>query len=402
MHLQTTRKRKTRRGKAGNAYLSQNKIQLVRGGRPYFDQLLSLIREAEHTIQLQVYIFDEDETGLEIAAALKEAAGRKIEVYLMADGYASQGLSKKFIREIEEAGIHFRFFEPLFRSRSSYFGRRLHHKVVVVDNRYGMVGGINIANHYNDMSEQPGWLDFAVLVEGSIVKELCRICQKLWKGYLPEERISLCQDRQPPLHIPNDEDCLLRVRRNDWITKKNQVSKSYIEMLRKANHEIFMMSGYFLPGPIMRRNMKRATRRGVKIKLVLAGISDVMVAKNAERFMYNWLFKNQIEVYEYKPCVLHGKLAVYDRIWATVGSYNLNIISAYASIELNVDINNPGFASGLQDTLEQIISRDCEQITRESFIHRRGAIYRAWDRICYGFIRFLFYLFTFNFKQRDN
>ena len=173
-------------------------------------------------------------------------------------------------------------------------------------------------------------------------------------------------------------------------------------MLQKANHEIIMMSGYFLPGPIMRKNMKRAARRGVKIKLILAGISDVMVAKNAERFMYNWLFRQNIEVYEYKPCVLHGKLAVYDRAWATVGSYNLNIISAYASIELNIDINNPGFASGLQDNLEQIIRADCEQITKENFLHRRGIFLRALDRISYGFIRFLFYIFTFNFKQRDN
>ena len=402
MQGQISTKRRNRRAKADNGYVSHNKIQLVRGGRPYFDQLLGLIREAEYTIMLQVYIFDDDETGREVAAALREAAGRKVEVYLMADGYASQGLTKRFIRELEDAGVHFRFFEPLFRSRHSYFGRRLHHKVVVVDNHFAMVGGINIANHYNDVLEQPGWLDFAVRVEGTIVKELCRICQNLWHGYFPDEKISRCRDHHPTLHIPQDEDCQLRVRRNDWITKKNQISKSYIEMLRKADQEILMMSGYFLPGPVMRRNMKKASRRGVKIRLVLAGISDVMVAKNAERFMYHWLFKNQIEVYEYKPCVLHGKLAVYDRVWATVGSYNLNIISAYASIELNIDINNAGFASGLQDCLEQIISRDCEQITRESFIHRRGVFLRVWDRICYGFIRFLFYLFTFSFKQRDN
>jgi cardiolipin synthase len=118
--------------------------------------------------------------------------------------------------------------------------------------------------------------------------------------------------------------------------------------------------------------------------------------------MYNWLFKHSIEVYEYKPCILHGKVAVYDRAWATVGSYNVNIISAYASIELNIDINNTGFASGLQNTLEHIIHQDCERITKEDFIHRRGILSRIWDRICYGFIRFLFYIFTFNFKQRDN
>ena len=76
-------------------------------------------------------------------------------------------------------------------------------------------------------------------------------------------------------------------------------------------------------------------------------MSDVMVAKNAERYMYNWLFRNDIEIYEYKPCVLHGKVAVYDRAWATIGSYNVNIISAYASLELNIDINNSKFAGNV-------------------------------------------------------
>ncbi|HEY4968023.1 MAG TPA: phospholipase D-like domain-containing protein, partial [Puia sp.] len=125
-----------RQKRADPGYISQNKIKLIRGGRPYFDQLLHLINGAERIIQLQVYIFDDDETGREISTALKEAAKRNVAVYLMADGYASQKLPKKFIRELEEAGVHFRFFEPLFRSRQAYFGRRLHHKVIVTDNQF--------------------------------------------------------------------------------------------------------------------------------------------------------------------------------------------------------------------------------------------------------------------------
>ena len=163
-----------------------------------------------------------------------------------------------------------------------------------------------------------------------------------------------------------------------------------------------MMSGYFLPGPIIRRNMRKATARGVKVKLILAGMSDVMVAKNAERFMYNWLFRNDIELYEYKPCVLHGKVAVYDRQWATIGSYNVNIISAYASLELNIDVNNSDFAGMLNNVLEKIIQDDCVLITKEDFQLHNGILNKIWDRICYWFVRFLFYLFTFNFKQRDN
>ena len=394
--------RSARRKRSGEGYTSLNKIKLVRGGRTYFDQLLTMIREAEQIIQLQVYIYDNDETGREVTSALIAAARRNVQVFLMADGYASQHLSAAFIRELEEAGVHFRFFEPLFKSRHSYFGRRLHHKVIVTDNRFAMVGGINISNHYNDLTDQPGWLDFALHMEGQIVHTLCRICQKIWQGYLPAERLSLCRENKNSLVPGPQEECQLRVRRNDWVMKRNQVSRSYIEMFRKANEQIIMMSGYFLPGPIIRKNMRKATARGVKVKLILAGMSDVMVAKNAERFMYNWLFRNGIEVYEYKPCVLHGKVAVYDRQWATIGSYNVNIISAYASLELNIDVNNSNFAGMLNNVLEKIIQDDCVLITKEDFQLRNGILNKIWDRLCYWFIRFLFYLFTFNFKQRDN
>jgi cardiolipin synthase len=190
------KRRRTRPG-----YISSNKIKLVRGGKPYFDQILEMINQAREIIQLQVYIFDQDETGREVAAALMTASKRNVQVYLMTDGYASQGLSRTFIHELKDAGIRFRFFEPLFRSRHSYFGRRMHHKVIVVDNHFAMVGGINISNHYNDMSGKDGWLDFALYMEGAVVKELCRVCQKIWRGYLPVKRISLCRDYQVPLHI---------------------------------------------------------------------------------------------------------------------------------------------------------------------------------------------------------
>jgi cardiolipin synthase len=394
--------RSARRRRSGLGYTSLNKIKLVRGGRTYFDQLLNMIHQAEDTIQLQVYIYDNDETGRKVTNALIAAAKRNVQVYLMADGYASQHLSGTFIHELEDAGIHFRFFEPLFRSRNSYFGRRLHHKVIVIDNRYAMVGGINISNHYNDRPDQPAWLDFALHMEGEIIKDLCRVCQKIWQGYLTTEKISLCPENPEFRNFPQSEVCQLRVRRNDWVMKRNQISRSYIDMFRKANESIIMMSGYFLPGRIIRKNMKKAASRGVKVKLILAGMSDVMVAKNAEKYIYGWLFKNNIEVYEYKPCVLHGKVAVHDRQWATIGSYNVNIISAYASLELNIDINNSHFAGIMNDTLEKIIREDCVLVTREDFYLRNNILNKIWDRCCYWFIQLLFFLFTFNFKQRDN
>jgi cardiolipin synthase A/B len=388
--------------KKANGYIMNNQVQLIRGGKIYFERLLEMIIEAKESIQLQVYILDDDETGKKVTHALRDAARRKVMVYLMADGYASQKLSHAFIKELTEAGIHFRFFEPLFRNRKAYFGRRMHHKVVVVDNQYAMVGGINISDNYNDMPGRSAWLDFAIFIEGDIAKSLCGLCKKTWEGFTPIERINPCKNLSAPFQIESGRDCQLRIRRNDWVMKKSQVSRSYTEMFAKANKEIFMMSGYFLPGRIIRRGLKKAVQRGVDVKLVLAGVSDVKIAKYAERYIYGWVFRNNIALYEYKPHVLHGKVATYDGIWATIGSYNVNDISAYASVELNIDINNTAFAAELQETFERIIREDCVLVTEENFRAKNSIFNQIREYVSYMFIRLLFYLFTFNFKQRDS
>jgi cardiolipin synthase A/B len=153
-------------------FSDNNRVKLVRGGREYFDLLLQLIHSAKEFIHLQTYIFSHDETGSLVADALKKAAERNVAVYLLVDGYASQALSKSFIADLKSAGVNFRFFEPLFRSRNFYFGRRMHHKVFVADARHSLVGGINIADRYNDFEGHPAWLDFALYCEGETGKKI--------------------------------------------------------------------------------------------------------------------------------------------------------------------------------------------------------------------------------------
>jgi len=166
-----------------NKYLALNKIKLICGGKEYFDLLLHLIDSATESIHLQAYIYDDDDTGYLVADALKAAAKRNVDVYLLADGYASQGMSPVFIAGLKESGIHFRFFEPLIKSNHFYFGRRMHHKIFVVDGQFAVVGGRNISNHYNDMSGKPAWCDFTLYSEGEIAKELCILCWKTWNSF---------------------------------------------------------------------------------------------------------------------------------------------------------------------------------------------------------------------------
>src|ERR1700759_3986138 len=143
------RRKKKPRATAG--YTHHNKVRLIHGGKEYFSTLLQLIDQARSTVHLQTYIFENDETGQLVSDALIRAASRKVQVFILLDGYASQDLPKHLLHKWKEAGIHFRWFWPLFRSRKFYLGRRLHHKVAVVDATWGMAGGVNISNRYNDI-----------------------------------------------------------------------------------------------------------------------------------------------------------------------------------------------------------------------------------------------------------
>lgn len=201
--------------------------------------------------------------------------------------------------------------------------------------------------------------------------------------------------------IPEAEQVQVRIRRNDWVKRKKEVWGSYLNMFNKAEKQITIMCSYFLPGRIFRRRLAQAARKGVKIKVILAGTSDIMMAKHAERYLYQWLLKNNIEIYEYQDTVLHAKVATYDSSWTTIGSYNVNNISAYASLELNMEINNNSFALLTENFLDDISSRHCKKITKENYAASTHFFRRLWQRFCYGFINNTLNLVTFYFKQEE-
>jgi cardiolipin synthase len=382
-------------------YTNRNRAKLVKGGQPYFTLLKELIDKAANSIYLQFYIFLDDETGIEIIEALKAASQRGVSVFLHIDGYASQALHKRSINDMIAAGVNVKRFEPLLRSRHFYFGRRLHHKVVVVDGLYSLVGGLNVCNRYNDMPGVPAWLDMALYFEGEASFILQNICREIWsnKSILPvvnqNESENFCSQ------IPLAEQTTVRVRRNDWVKRKSEIWRSYLEMFSKAEKSITIMCSYFLPGRIFRRKIAQAVKRGVKVKVILAGISDIMMAKHAERYLYDWLLKNNIEIYEYQETVLHAKVAVSDSSWVTVGSYNVNNISAYASLELNMDVRNQALAQFTENELEEIIKRHCKQITTENYTSSTHFFRRVWQRFCYNFINNILNLITFYFRQEE-
>jgi len=385
--------------KVKSSYSFHNKPTLIKGGEPYFKVLFQLIEKAQLSIQLQVYIFDEDDTGKAVAEKLIEARKRNVDVQILFDGYASRSLSKEFKDILRNAGIQLRFFNPIFKSENFYFGRRLHHKILVCDGLYALVGGINISNRYNDMPEDPAWLDWAILVEGDIAYELHKLCNLFYskwnKKVVHLDKLLILPKLNTSLHCP------MRIRRNDWVMNLNQISASYMEMLKNAQREIIIMSSYFIPSDFIRASMTLAIKRGVNIKLILASTSDIGIAKYAEKYLYAWALRQGINIYEYKTNVLHGKIAVSDDRTVTIGSYNINDISALASIELNIDVEENNFASNVKDQLNRIIENDCIKIDRKQFNASQNIFEMFLQWSSYRIFRIVFKLFTFYFTKQQ-
>ncbi len=377
----------------GRTPAPMKKITLVQSGEDYFSRLLKLISSAQSEIHLQTYIFENDTTGNMVAEALKDAALRHVKVYLLLDGYGSAYLPKKFVNSLTKHGINIRFFSPLFSRSSFNLGRRLHHKIAVADNRVVLIGGINIADKYRGNATKIPWLDYAVQFENEAMADYLRLlCTKI---YMKKKRMQ--RRIKPAFHF--SEDVSVKIIQNDWLKRKNEISNAYIKALRNAKEEIIIVGSYFLPGIRLTKALKRASRRGVKVKLILSGISDVPLVKRATEYLYASLLNSGIELYEWNTSVLHGKVAVADGKWATVGSFNLNHLSAYASIEMNVEIFSCSFAESLTVNLKAVIAQ-CEQVTHKTYAIRNGFFAKIRNWLAYSLVRIALVIATFIPQKR--
>src|SRR6187399_3205708 len=210
-----------------NQYLEADSIKLVHSGKEYFDTLEELIAGSKTSLHLQTYIFAADETGIRIISALKLAAKRGVNVYLLPDAFGSFPFPSALAQEMLEAGIHFRLYSSFFSTESILLWRRLHHKIVVADDTKALIGGLNIADKYNSLHNTAAWLDYAVLIEGSVCVPLNLLCEQIYR-----------RKKTSPLNGSTTAGITainqVRFRRNDWLKKKNEIHRSYIEALKQA------------------------------------------------------------------------------------------------------------------------------------------------------------------------
>ena len=378
-----------------NSLIAPKNLELVYSGEDYFSRLEAIICNSQIEIHMQMYLFENDATGNRIIKALKEAASRNVQVYVLLDGLGSLSFPTETIKEMRQSGINIRFFAPLFSTYTFYLGRRLHRKVIVADAKVVLIGGINIADKYCGSPTEAPWLDYAVQLKGVIAEPLQKLCTDIYfkKRHLQNKKIKSS--------FPFEEDGMVRILQNDWLKGENEICDGYIKSIRNAKTEIIIVGSYFLPGIRIIRALKKASKNKVKIKLILSGKSDLPLTRRATCFLYGKLLKYNIELYEWDQSILHGKVAVIDGNWTTIGSFNLNNLSSYGSLEMNVEINSALFSKMFRAHLIEIIAQ-CQSITSNSFKIKNNLLTKSINFLSYCITRIIEIIVTYTPYKRFN
>ncbi|MBA2924588.1 cardiolipin synthase ClsB [Pseudomonas sp. P7] len=341
---------------------SGNQVELLENGEAYFPKVFEALRQARREILLETFILFEDKVGHELQRILIEAAQRGVKVVVSLDGFGCGELSAGFLGELAEAGVTVQMFDPASKTlgiRTNWF-RRLHRKIVVVDATVGFIGGINFsADHLGDFGPEAKQ-DYAVQVIGPAVADLHHFALAQSGRQVRTRRGWRRRQQRPSAWSSEHGDGLVRLIYRDNLQHRDDIEEAYIHALSKAQHRAVIANAYFFPGYRLLREIRNAARRGVHVQLIMQGQPDVLLAKLAARMLYDYLLKDGVVIHEYCQRPLHGKVALVDDEWSTVGSSNLDPLSLALNLEANVLIRDRAFNQQLYERLEVLSKNHCQ------------------------------------------
>ena len=362
------------------SYTANNQLTLLHCGAEFFPELEAACDKAVSEIYLETYIFADDDTARRIEQALIRAAARNVRVYVITDWTGSgHGNSKRLHERLQAGGVRHRSFNPWFRRGVA----RTHRKMCVIDRKLAFLGGLNINDDLisDDDSAKPlpapRW-DFGVRIEGPLVTAIHDEITTQW-ARLGRLDLKSRLDRMRKLRTTHVEDvnapafAALVVRDN--LRNRRTIQRAYLHALGHARETAWLANPYFAPGRKMRDALCRAAERGVDVTLLL-GVGQFKIQDAVARSYYPKLLKHGVRIYEYQKTQLHGKVAVVDDDWATVGSSNYDGFSLFVNQEANIVVKDADFAHALREHIRHGVD-DAVQIHPEEF--RNTPWYRrAW------------------------
>jgi len=380
----------------GSPLVLGNKVTLLQDGAATYPAMFAAIRQSQDHINMETYIFEDDEVGRQFADLLLEQQGRGVQVNLIYDSVGAFNTPKAFFERLRQGGIEvlqFNPINPLAAKAPWLINNRDHRKLLVVDGRTAFIGGINISSVYSSGSaarratmkapkNTVAWRDTDLQVEGPVVAELQKLFMQTWekqhgkplaaKAYFPDLK-------------PQGQDIVRAI----GSTPDDPYSLMYLTLISaigNAEKQVYLTNAYFVPDPQLLNALTAAAGRGVDVKLILPSHSDSEVVFQAGRAHYSTLLRGGVKIYERTGALLHSKTAYIDGVWSTVGSTNLDWRSFLDNDEINAVIIGREFAGQMQamfaKDLEASKAIDLKSWERRPLLFRfKEWMARVWGRL---------------------
>jgi cardiolipin synthase len=372
-----------------------NRVTLLQDGAETYRAMLAAIARARDHINLETYIFDDDEIGHKFSEALLEQQARGVQVNVIYDSVGALKTPKPFFDRLAKAGVRvleFNPVNPLTARKGWKINRRDHRKLLVVDGETAFLGGINISSVYSTGSVPKGvpggsagpvaWRDTHMQLDGPVVAEYQKMFLATWqkqkgqplaaRNYFPVLKEQGKEVVRPIASTPDDP--------------YSQIYLTLLSAIRSAEKAVHLTNAYFVPDPNLVKVLQEAAARGVDVKVILPSQSDSGVVFHAGRSHYSELLEAGVKLFERRGALLHSKTAVIDGVWSTVGSTNLDWRSFLDNDEVNAVILSAEFGQRMEGVFAVDLAAseavDLAQWERRPLsLRAREWASRLWERL---------------------
>jgi cardiolipin synthase len=336
-----------------------SRLQLYKDGEA-LHAAYEAIKTAKHRICLEIYIFHSDETGWAFCDLLCDKAREGVAIYVLYDSFGSWDTDPRLFEKMRSAGVHLQDFHPIFPWNCTYSWRpinRDHRKMLVIDYDVAGLGGLNIGAEYagswvvSSTTKGEPWRDNAMGIVGPSARLLLRSFGMTWQ-YVTHGG---------PIHRAQYSHNLTTCEPGIGLlastpTLDSPLAPMMTGLIREARESLYLTMAYFAPSDVLIEKLCRAARRGVRVRLMLPGQSDVALFLVAARSFYETLMSSGVEVYERQGAVLHAKTLVIDSRISVVGSANLDYRSVEYNCELSALVRSKAFGRQMVDLFEHDVA----------------------------------------------
>ena len=353
-------------------YRNDNNVSMYSDGKLFFNELLESLKKAKKSINIEFYIFKNDDIGTKILNVLEEKAKEGVEVRLLYDSVGSRSLNRNVLNKlINEGGKGGEFFPSWLKFININMNFRNHRKIVVIDNNVGFVGGFNVGDEYLGKDSKFGyWRDTHIKFTGSAVNDLNLRFLADWR-YATKEEVSLEEIFEANEENSNSNNVGMQiVSSGPNLSDKYEIKMAYLKMIQKAKKYLYIQSPYLIIDNSISDSLKLAAASGVDVKIMIPGKGDHPFVYWANLVYAGDLIKEGIRVFHYdKNAFLHAKTVVIDDEVCSIGTANMDTRSFELNFEVSSFIYSEKIAKEQKYEFENDMKR-CEELTLEKYQNR--------------------------------